>query len=101
MDRNLAYDRDADPDDVIRVSATADVQGTASAIASAFYDKHEVTMRAVGATAVNQAVKAIAVARGFVAVRGVDLVVRVGFTNVEGRDHDKPISAVVFRLNLE
>ena len=57
-------------------------------------------MRAVGAAAVNQAVKAIAIARGYIASRGVDMVCRPGFTNVPGKDGKDSISAMVFRLTL-
>jgi stage V sporulation protein S len=104
LDRVLAMDRDTDDADVIRVTGGSDVQGTASAIASAFYDNYEVLLRAMGSQAVNQAVKAIAVARGFVATRGVDLVCRPGFTSVPGTDHDGnevALSALVFRLTLD
>lgn len=101
-DRNLAYDDDLDPDDVIRVGGGSDPQAVASAISNAFYERHEVTLRAVGAAAGNQANKAIAIARGYVATRGLDLYCRQGFTNVPARDEGgKSISALVFRLNLQ
>ena len=51
-----------------------------------FYEQAEVKVQAAGAGAVNQAVKAIAVARGYIATRGMDLIVRPGFINIEGRD---------------
>ena len=41
----------------LRVSASSNPQSVASAIAHAIYDKKEVKLRAVGAGAVNQAVK--------------------------------------------
>jgi stage V sporulation protein S len=40
-------------------------------------------MQAVGAGAVNQAVKAIAICRGFVAPNGLDLVCIPAFTKIE------------------
>ena len=40
-------------------------------------------MQAVGAGALNQAVKAIAIARGFVAPHGIDLVCVPAFTDIE------------------
>ncbi len=40
-------------------------------------------MQAVGAGAVNQAVKAIAIARGFVAPNGIDLVSVPAFAEIE------------------
>lgn len=102
--RNLAYDEAMSPDDIIRVGGGSDPQGVAGAISNAFYDRHEVTVRAVGAAAVNQAQKAIAIARGYVATRGLDLVERPGWTNIPGRadedGHRDSISAMVFRLSL-
>jgi stage V sporulation protein S len=40
-------------------------------------------MQAVGAGAINQAVKAVAIARGFVAPSGVDLICIPAFTDIE------------------
>ena len=82
----------------LRVSASSNPQSVASAIAHAIYDKKEVKLRAVGAGAVNQAVKAIAIARGYVAPRGLDLSCRPGFTTVDSRDGE--ISAIVFTINV-
>jgi len=98
-DRNLAWDVEHD-EDLIRVGGGSDPQAVASAISNAFYEDQDVTMRAVGAAAVNQAVKAIAISRGYIATRGMDLVVRPGFTNVASADGSKKISAIVFRLSL-
>jgi stage V sporulation protein S len=78
----------------LRVSAGSNPQSVASAIAHALYDNHTVTVRAVGAGAVNQAVKAMAIARGYVAPRGMDLNCVPGFTTIQSRDGD--ISAIVF-----
>jgi len=80
----------------LRVSASSNPQSVASAIAHAIYDKKEVKLRAVGAGAVNQAVKAIAIARGYVAPRGMDLTCIPGFTTIESRDGE--ISAIVFAI---
>lgn len=80
----------------LRVSAGSNPQSVASAIAHAIYDKREVKLRAVGAGAVNQAVKALAIARGYVAPRGLDLTCKPGFTTIESRDGE--ISAIVFAV---
>lgn len=80
----------------LRVSAGSNPQSVASAIAHAIYEKHEVKLRAVGAGAVNQAVKAIAISRGYVAPRGMDLTCKPGFTTIESRDGE--ISAIVFAI---
>jgi stage V sporulation protein S len=78
----------------LRVSGGSHPQSVASAIAHAIYESNQVKLRAIGASAVNQAAKAIAIARGFVAPRGMDLTCRIGFTSVES--HDGTISAMVF-----
>jgi stage V sporulation protein S len=80
----------------LRVSASSNPQSVASAIAHAIYAKHEVKLRAVGAGAINQAVKAIAISRGYVAPRGLDLTCKPGFTTIESRDGE--ISAIVFAV---
>jgi len=56
-------------------------------------------MRAVGAGAVNQAVKAIAIARGYVAPRGMDLTCVPGFATIKSRDGE--ISAIVFHVTTK
>jgi stage V sporulation protein S len=81
----------------LRVSASSNPQSVASAIAHAIYDNRQVKLRAVGAGAVNQAVKALAIARGYVAPRGLDLTVKPGFTTIESRDGE--ISAIVFAVS--
>ena len=98
-DRNLAWDAEHD-EDLIRVGAGSDPQAVAAAISNAFYENQDVTMRAAGAAAVNQAVKAIAISRGYIATRGMDLICRPGFTNVSASDGERQISAIVFRLSL-
>lgn len=83
-------------DKFLRVGAGSNAQSVGSAIAHALYENPTVRIRAVGASAVNQAVKAIAIARGYVAPRGLDLTCKPGFTTVESRDGQ--ISAIVFSI---
>ena len=87
---------EASDDQILRVGAGSNPQAVASAIAHAIYDTRRVTLRAVGAGAVNQAVKAIAIARGFCAPRGFDLVCKPAFASIESRDGT--ISAMVFTV---
>jgi len=84
------------PEDFLRVGAGSSPQAVAAAIAHAIYETRKVTLRAVGAGAVNQAVKSIAIARGFTAPRGYDLSCRPGFASIESRDGT--ISAIVFMV---
>lgn len=85
-----------DEENYLRVGGGSNPQSVGSAIAHALYETPTVKIRAVGASAVNQAVKAIAIARGYVAPRGLDLVCKPGFTNVESREGK--ISAIVFTI---
>lgn len=80
----------------LRVGGGSNPQSVASAIAHAIYDNKQVKLRAVGAGAVNQAVKAMAIARGYVAPRGMDLMFIPGFTTIDSRDGE--ISALVFTV---
>ena len=61
--------------DVIKVSSKSISQKVAGSIANSFREgsKH-VEIQTVGAGAVNQAIKAISIARGFVAPLGMNLI---------------------------
>ena len=82
---------------ILKVGAGSSPQSVAAAIAHAIYDFHTVKVRAVGAGAVNQAVKSIAIASGFTAPRGIRLNIIVGFQTIPGKDGD--ISAIVFTVS--
>jgi stage V sporulation protein S len=86
----------APEEEFLRVSAGSNPQAVASAIAHAVYDTRSVKLRAVGAGAVNQAVKSIAIARGYAAPRGLDLTCKPGFTTITS--HDGEISAIIFTI---
>ena len=81
---------------VLRVKGTASVPPLASAISHAVYDQKTVTLRAIGASAISQAVKAVAVARGYVAPRGIDLMLVPGFTSVDMPDGQ--VTAITLRV---
>lgn len=84
-------------DQVLRVSNTSNPADLASAISYALYDGRRVTLRAIGAGAVNQAIKGICIARGYVAQRSLDLVCAPGFTSVR-MDDDTEVTAIVLRV---
>jgi stage V sporulation protein S len=67
----------------LRVSTKSQPKSVAGAIAAMINDYQKAEVLAVGAGAVNQAIKAIAIARGFLAPRGIDVVVIPAFTNVD------------------
>jgi stage V sporulation protein S len=68
--------------DILKVSAHSQPKSVAGALAAVLRDKNSAEIQAVGAGAVNQAIKAIAITRGFVAPNGIDLVVVPAFSEV-------------------
>src|SRR5947207_4954515 len=61
------------PVEVLKVSATSKPVAVAGAIAGVIRSKGRVEVQAIGAGAINQAVKAIAISRGYVAPGGLEL----------------------------
>ncbi len=68
--------------DVIRVATASRPAAVAGAIAAAVREGEEARVQAIGPLAVNQAVKAIAVACGYLALEGVNVVCTPAFTEV-------------------
>jgi stage V sporulation protein S len=69
--------------EILRVSAKSNPKSVAGAIAAVVREQGKVEVQAVGAGAVNQAIKAVTIARGFVAPNGIDLVAVPGFSEIE------------------
>lgn len=69
--------------EVLKVSAQSQPKAVAGALAATLREKASAEIQAIGAGAVNQAIKAIAITRGFVAPNGIDLVVIPAFSEVE------------------
>jgi stage V sporulation protein S len=72
----------ATPVEVLKVSATSQPVRVAGAIAGVVRTQHRVEIQAIGAGAINQAVKAIAISRGYVAPGGLDLVCIPSFIDI-------------------
>ena len=60
--------------ETLKVSSKSNPNSVAGALANVFREKGAVEIQAVGAGALNQAIKAVAIARGFVAPSGKNLV---------------------------
>lgn len=69
--------------EVLKVSARSFPNSVAGAIASVMREHETVEVQAVGAGAANQAIKSIAIARGYLAPIGIDLICYPAFANVE------------------
>ncbi len=68
--------------DVLKVSARSNPNSVAGALAGVIRENGSAEMQAVGAGAINQAIKAVAIARGFVAPSGLDLICIPAFTDI-------------------
>jgi stage V sporulation protein S len=79
-DEDLVVDSGAG---VIKVSAKSRSTSVAGAIAGVLRDRRHAEVQAIGAGAVNQAVKALAIARGYLLQDGIDLVCIPYFTEVD------------------
>jgi stage V sporulation protein S len=69
--------------DIIRVAANSKSTAVAGAIAGVVREQGRAEIQAIGAGAVNQAVKAAAIARGFLALDGIDVICVPTFADVE------------------
>jgi stage V sporulation protein S len=69
--------------DVLKVSAKSNPNSVAGALAAIIKEYNIAEIQAVGAGAINQAVKAIAIARGFVAPSGKDIICIPAFTDIQ------------------
>ncbi|MBE7027443.1 MAG: stage V sporulation protein S [Ruminococcaceae bacterium] len=68
---------------ILKVSSKSNPNSVAGALAGVIREFGTAEMQAIGAGALNQAIKAIAIARGFLTPSGTDLVCMPAFSNVE------------------
>ena len=69
--------------EVLKVSAQSSPKSVAGALTAILRENGFAEVQAVGAGAVNQAVKAIAITRGFIAPNGIDLVTIPAFVEID------------------
>lgn len=69
--------------EVLKVSSKSSPNSVAGALASVVRQNGGAEIQAIGAGAINQAVKAVAIARGFVAPSGIDLICIPAFADVQ------------------
>ena len=69
--------------EILKVSAKSNPNSVAGALAGVLRERGLAEIQAIGAGALNQAVKAVAIARGFVAPSGVDLICIPAFTDIK------------------
>lgn len=68
--------------EILKVKATSVPNSVAGALAGVIRERGTAEIQAIGAGALNQAVKAVAIARGFVAPSGLDLICIPAFTDI-------------------
>lgn len=75
--------------EVLKVSSKSNPNSVAGALAGVLREKEKAEIQVIGAGALNQAVKAIAIARGFVAPSGFDLICVPAFTDIKINGEDR------------
>ena len=84
--------------DIIKVSAKSRSTAVAGAIAAVIREQRYAEVQAIGAGAVNQAVKALAIARGYLSRDDIDIVFTPYFTEVDIDGQER--TAVRFKVEL-
>jgi stage V sporulation protein S len=85
--------------DVIKVSARSRTAAVAGAIAGVMRDMQRAEVQAIGAGAVNQAVKAIVIAKGYLAEEGTHIVCNPAFVEVEIDGHERTAVRILVEPN--
>ena len=68
--------------ETLKVSTKSNPNSVAGALANVFKEKNSVEIQAIGAGALNQAIKSIIIARGFLAPSGKNLICTPAFTDI-------------------
>ncbi|MFP4321723.1 MAG: stage V sporulation protein S [Anaerolineales bacterium] len=69
--------------DIIKVSARSRSTAVAGAIAGVIREHGRAEVQSIGAGAVNQAIKAAAIARGYLEDDGIEVIIIPSFTDIE------------------
>jgi stage V sporulation protein S len=80
---------------VIKVSARSRTAAVAGAIAGVMREVSRAEVQAIGAGAVNQALKAIVIAKGYLAEEGVDIICDPSFVEVQIDDQERTAIRIV------
>ena len=75
--------------ETLKVGAKSNPNSVAGALANIFREKKAAEIQTIGAGALNQAIKAIAIARGFIAPSGKNLICIPAFTNIQIADQER------------
>ena len=75
--------------EVLKVSSRTVPNSVAGAVAGVIRENKTVEIQAVGAGAANQAIKSVAIARGYLAPIGIDLICIPAFTSIQIDGEDR------------
>ena len=75
--------------EILKVSSHSRSTAVAGAIAGVIREKGRAEVQAIGAGAVNQATKAVAIARSYLEEDGIDIICIPAFTNVMIGDQER------------
>lgn len=83
---------------ILKVAGKSSVSSVAGSIVKSIEDGKKVELHSIGASSVNQTVKAIATARGILSTKGHEALVRVGFSNTDIEGQEKTM--MIFKIVL-
>ena len=75
--------------EILKVSSRSSPNSVAGAVAGVIRENKTVEIQAVGAGAANQAIKSVAIARGYLAPIGIDLICVPAFTSIQIDGEDR------------
>ena len=84
--------------EIMKVSRQSNANLVAGALANLIREKKEVAMVVIGASALNQAMKAVAIARGFIVPTGFDLVVVPSFKELIVEEKERTALNLLIKL---
>ena len=84
--------------ETLKVSSKSNPNSVAGALANVMREKGEVEVQAIGAGALNQAIKAIAIARGFLAPVGKDVCCIPSFSDADVEGEERTAIKLLVKL---
>lgn len=84
---------------ILKVAGKSSVPSVAGSIVKSIEDGKDVELHCIGASAINQCVKAIATARGILSTKGFEALVRIGFSKTLVNEEEKTM--IVFRVVIQ
>ena len=83
---------------IIKVSSKSNAKSVASAIAGLLKEEHTIELHSIGAGSLNQAIKGIIIARGFLAPTGANINITPSFLNVDIAGEEKTAIKLLLRI---